>query len=70
MGLKQNHRLCATDWEHLQQVWRRTRAEWNDNVRVQFEQQFWEPIEHTLPQFLEVLDQLARVEEQARMNVH
>jgi hypothetical protein len=56
-------------WNVLRQQWQTVTPLWQDQVRRQFEQRFWQPLESQMPALLQEMDNLARVIEQAQRAV-
>jgi len=56
-------------WQRVRQRWQETTPLWNDPVRWQFEQEFWQPLERQVPATLKEMERLARVIAQARRSV-
>lgn len=66
MSISSSQEQILREWAALRAQWRTTSSLWNDAVKVQFENQYWQPLENTMPQYLESLKQLASVIEQAK----
>lgn len=49
----------AHEWGRFQASWHDSRAQWKDTVALDFERQFWMPIETEMPQFLAALEKLS-----------
>jgi hypothetical protein len=56
-------------WQRLRQRWQGTTALWNDPMRWQFEQEFWQSLENQVPITLKEMERLAEVIAQARRSV-
>lgn len=69
MSLHITYNQFQQAWQQLRQQWHKTTALWNDPVRWQFEQEFWQPLESQVPVTLLKMERLAQVIAQARQNV-
>lgn len=70
MSLNYVHNQFQQSWQHLNQQWQKTIALWNDPVRWQFEQDFWQALERQIPATLQTIERLAQIIAQAQQNVH
>jgi hypothetical protein len=57
-------------WQDLSQKWREATSMWNDEIRWQFEGEFWKPLQSQVPMTVVKMENLAKVIAQARHNVH
>lgn len=70
MSLNIVHSRFQQAWYQLRQQWQRTTSLWDDPVRWQFEQDFWDGLETRVSATLQAMERLAQVITQARQNVH
>lgn len=56
-------------WNRLRIRWEETKVDWDDSVRWDFEEQYWDPVESQVPATLRALEQLAQTISQARRSV-
>jgi hypothetical protein len=68
-NLHTNRAKLQEPWQRLRQRWQGTTALWNDPMRWQFEQEFWQPLEVQVPATLKEMERLAGVIAQARRSV-
>jgi len=69
MSLQQNLQQINQDWLQLNRKFSNIREQWNDDVRTQFERDYWEVIHKEMPVFLQSLEELANIILQAHTEI-
>lgn len=63
------HANISQAWIELNRRFARTQEEWNDEVRAQFERDFWQSLHGDMPNYLQSLEDLGRIVQQAKQHV-
>ena len=58
-----------SSWKTLRQRWEATKVVWNDPVRWEFEQTYWEPLERQMQATQREMERLSKTIAQARRSV-
>ena len=69
MSLHQSHNRISQAWAEINRRFTRSQDEWNDEVREQFERDYWQELHHDMPIYLQALGDLVGSVQQARQNV-
>lgn len=54
-----------SEWSALESQWQSTRSQWTDSVGSRFEKEFWNELEEAMPEFLQELQRVNDVLDQA-----
>lgn len=66
MSLRECEGDAVRAWARLCQRWGQASAVWEDGVKIDFQQRFWEPLEQAVPGWLSTLSDLMERAEEAR----
>lgn len=69
MSFSQNIREISQSWIEMKRKFTRSYEEWSDDVREQLEHEYFQEISHVVPEYLQALEDLEEVVEQARRSV-
>jgi len=69
MSLNQLHNQISQCWIELNREFSRSQEEWNDEVRAQFDREYWHGLHGEMPVYINALDDLARTVQNAKQNV-
>jgi hypothetical protein len=56
-------------WNRIERRFDTSHDEWNDQIRDQFDREYWEPLRGMMPNYMKSLDDLNHVVQQAKQNV-
>lgn len=70
MSLENNISQIDYIWKHLARKFNSSHDEWNDDVRDQFDITYWNPLHESMPVYLQSLEELSHVVQQAKQNIN
>ncbi len=69
MSMNPIHNRMQQSWQLLRQQWQKVGSLWRDEKYLQFEHEFWHPLESQMPSTLIELERMAQLIAQARQSV-
>lgn len=58
--LDDHHQELLAAWKRMEQIWSNARLQWKDQVRADFEQQHWVPLESQVHDYSRALESMAK----------
>ncbi len=66
MTLQQIPQKSSDLWRHLRMTWQQTANEWEDEVRNQFEHDYWDGTETIILEYIQALENMVQAIESAK----